>query len=80
MTSKERLLEYIKADVVYQEWKQNKDKEFSDFERFCIQHCEDIKEILKENKQLKKLCDKYEEEHSKYFNLWKKTIEKYENI
>lgn len=30
-----------------------------------------IKTIEQENKQLKKLCDKYEEEHSTEFKIWK---------
>ena len=31
-------------------------------------------ELQKDNKQLKELCDKYEEEHSTTFEEWKKDI------
>lgn len=34
----------------------------------------DIKLLQKENKKLKELCDKYEEEHKTTFEEWKKDI------
>jgi len=34
----------------------------------------DIKLLKEENKKLKKLCDKYEEEHSTTFEEWQKDI------
>lgn len=34
----------------------------------------DIKLLQEENKKLKELCDKYEEEHSTTFEEWKKDI------
>ena len=55
MTSEERLKEYVELDYVYQEWKRDENiNELSDFDWFCIQHCQDIEHILKENEELKK--------------------------
>ena len=54
MTSEERLKEYVELDYVYQEWKRDENiNELSDFDWFCVQHCQDIEHILKENKKLK---------------------------
>lgn len=50
---KERLKEYVKTDVVYQEFQGNETKKFNDFEKFCVEHCQDIESILEENKILK---------------------------
>ena len=35
---------------------------------------DDNKRLREENKKLKALCDKYEEEHKTVFEEWKKTI------
>ncbi len=57
MNAEERLKEYIERDEIYQEYKQYKLMNPSDFEIFCIQHCKDVEEILEENQKLKQ---KYE--------------------
>ena len=57
----ERLKEYIEKDEIYQNYKQDKLMNASDFEKFCIQHCKDIEELLEENKQLKANWNKLEE-------------------
>lgn len=57
MTTKERLKQYIEKDEIYQNYKQNKLMNSNDFDKFCIQHCKDIEELLEENQQLKQ---KYE--------------------
>lgn len=54
MTSKERLEQYIKEDSIYQNCLDNHKSYVSDFDRFCIEHCQDIKNMLKENESLKK--------------------------
>ena len=36
---------------------------------------EQIEELQKENKKLKELCDKYEEEHNNAFKLWTMKME-----
>ena len=54
MTSKERLREYIEKDALYQEYLAGDTKDLTDFDKFCIQHCKDIEELLKENEDLKK--------------------------
>ena len=48
MDYKERLRNFADEDVIYQEYKKGILKEVSDFDKFCIQHCEDIEKILKE--------------------------------
>ena len=50
---KERLKEYVKTDVVYQDFQENETKKFNDFEKFCVEHCQDIEKLLEENKTLK---------------------------
>ena len=73
------LKEYIKIDENYQKWKQGElqGTYISDFEYFCIKHCEDIDKLLEYNKKLIKLCAKYEEEHNTVFKMWLKEIDKY---
>ena len=51
MNSRERLKEYISSDAAYQEYLGGK-MQPSDFEKFCIQHCKDIEEMLNENTKL----------------------------
>lgn len=47
---KERLREYINKDYSYNNYKSGiKLEEMSDFDRFCIQHCKDIEDLLNEN-------------------------------
>ena len=53
MNCKESLKEYIDKDEIYQDYKQNKLMNPSDFDKFCIQHCKDIEELLEENQELK---------------------------
>ena len=48
-----KLKKYIEKDKIYQEYKQDKLMDVSDFDKFCIQHCSDIEALLEENKQLK---------------------------
>lgn len=54
MTTKDRLKQYIEEDKIYNNWLNDNLNELSDFDKFCIQHCNDIKEILEENQELKK--------------------------
>lgn len=49
----DRLKEYVEKDEIYQEYKNGKLTNASDFDKFCIQHCEDIEELLEENEELK---------------------------
>lgn len=76
---KQRLKEYVKEDEIYQRWKKGKltKEKLSDFDYFCIKHCEDIEKLLEENKKLVKLCNEYEHEHNTTFKLWLKEIDKY---
>ena len=72
MNAKERLKGYIERDEIYEDYKKDKLMNPSDFEKFCIQHCRDIEEILEENQELKKHL-----EVSETCNL--KTLEDYKN-
>lgn len=54
MSAKERLTEYIERDEIYQDYKKDKLMNASDFDKFCIQYCKDIEEILEENQELQK--------------------------
>ena len=60
MNCKERLKEYISKDEIYQDYRQNKLMNPSDFDKFCIQHCKDIEELLEENLELEKALDEIE--------------------
>ena len=40
------LKEYIEEDLIYQEYKKGNIKEPNDFEKYCINHIEDIKYVL----------------------------------
>ena len=57
MTTEERLKKYIDNDEVYQDYKKG-NINLTDFEKFCVQHCKDIEEILEENQKYKELIDK----------------------
>ena len=52
MNKEERLREYINKDYSYINYKTGVE-EGSDFDKFCIQHCKDIEELLEENQKLK---------------------------
>lgn len=41
-----RLKEYVENDKIYNEYQQNKHMALSDFDKFCIQHCQDIENIV----------------------------------
>ena len=60
MNCKEKLKEYISKDEIYQDYKQNKLMNPSDFDKFCIQHCKDIEELLEENLELEQALDEIE--------------------
>ena len=76
MNCKERLKEYINKDKIYQDYKQNKLINFSDFDKFCIQHCKDIEELLEENLELEQALDEIE----KYMTNYIKVEDRNENV
>ena len=55
---KKRLKDYIKTDIVYNDFKEHPTKKFNDFDMFCVEHCEDIKKLLEENERLNNLIKK----------------------
>ena len=66
MNCKEKLKEYINKDEIYQNYKQNKLMNPSDFDKFCIQHCKDIEELLEENLELEQALDEIEKYIEEY--------------
>ena len=76
MNCKERLKEYISKDEIYQNYKQNKLMNCSDFDKFCIQHCKDIEELLEENLELEQALDEIE----KYMTNYIKVEDRNENV
>lgn len=46
-----------------------------EFDKITQVLCNTIKDLQKENEELKKLCDKYEEEHNTTFKEWQKDIQ-----
>ena len=76
MNCKERLKEYIEKDEIYQDYKQDKLMNCSDFDKFCIQHCKDIEELLEENLELEQALDEIE----KYMTNYIKVEDKNENV
>lgn len=57
MNTQERLKQYVEEDSIYNDYLNGKTN-ISDFDKFCIQHCKDIEEILNENKKQKEVIDK----------------------
>ena len=58
MTNKERVREYIEQDQIYQDWKSGKLIDLSDFDKFCIDNCKAIEELLNEVEELHNKIDK----------------------
>lgn len=68
MNYKQRLEEYVEKDMLYQKFKLNvfpdSDlKGLSDFDKFCIQHCEDIDKLLNENEKLQEDLEYWQEKY-----------------
>lgn len=57
MNKEERLREYINKDYSYINYKTGVE-EGTDFDKFCIQHCKDIEELLEENQKYKEVIYK----------------------
>ena len=72
MTTEERLKQYIDNDEVYQDYKKG-NINLTDFEKFCVQHCKDIEEILEENQKYKEVINKISDiinyEHNFYDDI-----------
>jgi len=54
------LKQYVKDDAIYQDYKKDKGKNFSDFDNFCINHCKDIEAVLEYNAYLENELKNYE--------------------
>ena len=46
------LKEYLDEDFIYQTYLNNKNQDFTDFEEFCINHCQDIEFLIKYYEEL----------------------------
>ena len=74
-TYKDRLKTYINEDEVYQKYKKG-ETNFNDFDKFCIQHCIDIEEILQDNQILRIKASARETEYYKLKEVIDKAIDK----
>lgn len=72
-TYKDRLKTYISEDEIYKKYKKG-ETNFNDFDKFWIQHCIDIEEILQDNQILRIKASARETE---YYKL-KEVIDKLE--
>ena len=52
-SSIDRLKEYLIDDEIYQKYL-NGENNFNDFEKYCLNHCKDIDNVIRENARLKK--------------------------
>lgn len=43
----DNLRQYVNDDIIYKKYIKNEDLEYNDFEIFCINHCKDIKNLIK---------------------------------
>ena len=71
---KQRLEEYIEKDKIYQAYKKQKEIETSDFDNFCILHCEDIEKVLFDLEQLKKENNQLKEQRQELRSWLEKEI------
>lgn len=69
-----RLKEYIEKDEVYQAYKNGKLTNASDFDKFCIEHCKDIEELLEERKEWIKLLNMFKKQQQEFIKYLKKEI------
>ena len=74
-TYKDRLRTYISEDEVYQKYKKG-ETNFNDFDKFCIQHCADIEEMLQDNQILRIKASARETEYYKLKEVIDKAIDK----
>lgn len=77
MTSEDRLREYVEKDEIYQKFINGilKANDMSDFDKFCVQHCLDIQEVLEENKILDDKIGYYIDQR----NEWVELLGKFKN-
>lgn len=77
MTSETRLREYVENDEIYQNFINGilKANDMSDFDKFCVQHCLDIQEVLEENKILDDKIGYYIDQR----NEWVELLGKFKN-
>lgn len=77
MTSEDRLREYVEKDEIYQKFINGilKVNDMSDFDKFCVQHCLDIQEVLEENKILDDKIGYYIDQR----NEWVELLGKFKN-
>ena len=74
-TYKDRLKTYISEDEIYKKYKKG-ETNFNDFDKFCIQHCIDIEEILQDNQILRIKASARETEYYKLKEVIDKAIDK----
>ena len=73
-TYKDRLKTYISEDEIYKKYKKG-ETNFNDFDKFCIQHCADIEEMLQDNQILRIKASARETEYYKLKEVIDKVYE-----
>ena len=70
MTSEDRLREYVEKDEIYQKFINGilKANDMSDFDKFCVQHCKDIEELLDQKTEWIELIGKFKNQQKKFIN------------
>lgn len=72
------IAEYLKEDIVYQEWKEGLLKDPNDFEKFCIRNCIAIETLLKEYQNQKKEIENIKNINNSLCNL--EGLDLYDNM
>ena len=57
------LKKYVEEDKIYEDYKNNKLNEFSDFDMFCINHCKDIEKLLSDYTRQKQINEEHQKEN-----------------
>lgn len=57
------LKKYVEEDKIYEDYKNNKLNEFSDFDMFCINHCKDMEKLLSDYTRQKQINEEHQKEN-----------------
>ena len=70
-----RLYSYATSDTIYNEYMKNKSMKCSDFDMFCINHCQDILTMCECVKKIDKLCKDNPENYKEIAEIIKKVFD-----
>lgn len=77
MTSEDRLREYVEKDEIYQNFINGilKANDMSDFDKFCVQHCKEIEELLNERSEWIELLGKFKNQQKELIKWLENMLE-----